>query len=192
MAEPGSTVESLLTAWSAGDSSAVDSLFTLLYQDLRRIAGQAIDARHRNGALQPTELLNEAYLRLSRAANLKLEDRTHFLALACRAMRMVVVDAVRAANRDKRGGGVLFVTIGSANEPGQTCDPASFLDLDAALTRLFELDPTQARIVELHYFAGLNYVEIAGEMGLSESTVNRNLRMAKAWLATQLSSRQSV
>lgn len=185
MAGTNSTIEPLLAAWAQGDTSAVDRLFTLLYQELHRIAHHAVDSRFR-GALQATELLNEAYLRLASAAGLKIGDRTHFLALACRAMRMVLVDTVRAANRDKRGGGVLFVTIGAGNEPANTCDPTALLDLDSALTRLFALDPAQGRMVELHYFAGLSYVEIAGEMELSESTVNRGLRMAKAWLSREL------
>ena len=167
----------------------VDAQFSELYQELRRIARFNLDARLRGGggALQPTELLNEAYLRLAGAGNLRVEDRTHFLALACRAMRLVLVDTLRAGSREKRGGGqIAFITLGSVEAPAETCDPTAFLDLDAALTRLLEIDASQGRIVELHYFAGLSYVEIAGELEISEATVHRHLRMAKAWLAREL------
>ncbi len=188
MGETETAIAALLAAWSKGDKSGIDALFTLLYQDLRRIAKYNLDARLRKGSLQPTELLNEAYVRLAAAASLRVEDRTHFLALACRTMRLVLVDTLRAASRGKRGGeGLILITLGSALAPAaQTCDPAAFLDLDAALTRLFALDASQGRIVELHYFAGLSYVEIAAEMAISEATVHRHLRMAKAWLAHEL------
>lgn len=164
----------------------MDQLFTLLYQELRQIAGSAVRARLRPVPLQPTELLNEAYLRLSAAAGLRVEDRTHFLALACRAMRMVLVDSARAAHREKRGGGAPMVTLGAAAAAGVSHDASSLLDLDAALNKLFALDPGPARMVELHYFAGLSYAEIAAEVSLSEATVHRHLRLAKAWLAREL------
>ena len=187
MGETEGDIAGLLASWATGDRSGIDALFTLLYEELRRIANIHIGFRLRNQALQPTELLNEAYLRLAGAAGLRVEDRAHFLALACRAMRMVLVDAMRAAGRDKRGGGAVMITLGSVQIPGQTCDPGVFLDLDAALTRLFALDAAQARMVELHYFAGLSYGEIAIETKVSEATVHRHLRMAKAWLAHELS-----
>ncbi|MFN7934986.1 MAG: ECF-type sigma factor [Bryobacteraceae bacterium] len=169
----------------------VNAQFTELYQELRRIARYNLDARLRNGALQPTELLNEAYLRLAAASDLRVEDRAHFMALACRAMRLVLVDTLRASSRDKRGGGqLIFITLGSAAAPAETCDTEAFLDLDAALTRLLALNENQGRIVELHYFAGLSYVEIAAELAISEATVHRHLRMAKAWLAHELAAKK--
>ncbi|MCX6599785.1 MAG: ECF-type sigma factor [Acidobacteria bacterium] len=181
-----STVTSLLAAWSQGDRGSMDQLFTLLYRELRQIAGNALNSRQRAVPLQPTELLNEAYLRLSAAAGLRVEDRAHFLALACRAMRMVLVDSARAANRDKRGGGAPIVTLGAASAVAVTHSSATLLDLDTALNKLFALDPGPARMVELHYFAGLSYAEIASEVDLSEATVHRHLRLAKAWLAREL------
>lgn len=190
MSATGGNITALLASWSKGDTGVIDTLFSALYQDLKQMARQSVQARLRGGALQPTELLNEAYLRLSGAASLRVEDRAHFMALACRAMRMVLVDTLRAAGRDKRGGGVQVITLGSANEPANQCDPGAFLDLDAALTRLFALDERQARIVELHYFAGLSYKEIAAEAAVSEATVLRDLRVAKAWLAREL--RQTI
>ena len=180
------TVTALLAAWQKGDRGSIDQLFALLYRELRQIAGNAINSRLRAGPLQPTELLNEAYLRLSAAAGLRVEDRTHFLALAARAMRMVLVDNARAAHRDKRGGGAPMVTLGAASSVAVTHDASSFLDLDTALNKLFARDPGAARLVELHYFAGLSYAEIAAEQGLSEATVHRHLRLAKAWLAREL------
>src|SRR5689334_20433182 len=98
----------------------MDALFTLLYQELRRIARRNLASRLPNNPLQPTELLNEAYVRLAASAGLRVEDRSHFLALACRTMRMVLVDTLRAGGRDKRGGGLFFITLGSAGPAGQT------------------------------------------------------------------------
>lgn len=151
-----------------------------LYEELRRLARKRAGG---SGSIQPTVLAHEAYLKLA-GAEVDYRGRTHFLAVASRAMRMVVIDALRAAGRAKRGGGARQATLNedmAVQERSQT-----LLELDDALSRLEAQDERKARIVEMHYFGGLSYAEIALEMGLSEATVDRELRMAKAWLKSAL------
>lgn len=134
--------------------------------------------------LQPTALVHEAYLRLV-GAEVAWEDRQHFFAVAARAMRRVLVDHARAKSRDKRGGKATFVTL----DDDLTLVAQSGVDLvalDDALDRLAEVDERKARAVELHFFAGLSYDETARALDVSPATIDRDLRMAKAWLLQQL------
>jgi RNA polymerase sigma factor (TIGR02999 family) len=166
-----------------GQHDAANALFPMVYDELRRIAARLLRA----GApqtLQSTALVNEAYIRLA-GRDLSVENRNHFIALSARAMRMVLVDAIRNRGRAKRGGNPLEVTFESGIVPVQSS--RGILQLHDALAALQNLDERQAQIVELHYFGGLALPEIADAMNISLSTVNRELRMAKAFLAREMS-----
>lgn len=151
-----------------------------LYEELRRLARKQAGG---SGSIQPTVLAHEAYLKLA-GAEVDYRGRTHFLAVASRAMRMVVIDTLRAAGRAKRGGGGQQATLDEGMAVQERSE--TLLELDDVLSRLEAQDERKARIVEMHYFGGLSYGEIAVEMGLSEATVDRELRMAKAWLKSAL------
>lgn len=174
---------SLLHAWRSGQPDALDRLLPLVYDHLRGIARRKL-ADERSGTLQPTELVHEAFVKLV-GASVPWEDRAHFLAVAGRAMRQVLVEHARRRNSEKRGAGVRPVTL----EPGRVADlrdHEALVQIDDALTRLAALDERQARVVELQLFAGLTYAETAEVLDISEATVDRDLRLARAWLTSQL------
>lgn len=156
----------------------------LVYDELHRLAARRLNQERTGHTLQPTALVHEAYVRLVEG-DVSFKDRAHFFALAARVMRRVLVDHARARKSEKRGGGRANVTLtgGSAVVEPETFD---LLALDEALTRLGELDPRMARVIEVHYFGGLTYAETSTALGISEATVDRQLRLAKAWLAGQL------
>ena len=177
------TVTLLLRQCRDGDESALARVVPLVYQELQLLARRHM-ARERSGhTLQATALVHEDYARLVEA-NLDLRDRGHFFAIASSAMRRILVDHARARASLKRGGGAQPVTLDDRLPAG---DPDSeVLDLDEALERLAALDARKARIVELHYFGGLSYEEVARAIEVSPATVDRDLRFAKAWLKGQL------
>lgn len=175
------TITHLLDRWRQGDDQAFDELLPLVYAELRQLAG-----RHRGGGetLRPTALVHEAYMRLKGHAG-QFENRIHFFAAAATTMRRLLVDHARAKGRLKRGGGTFQVELNEALIPGR--DPAAeLLALDGALERLSTLDPRKARILELRYFGGLDYEEIALAVKSSPATVGRDLRFARAWLKSEL------
>jgi RNA polymerase sigma-70 factor (ECF subfamily) len=177
-------ITDLLTAWRAGDESAGERLLPLVYAELHAIATRYARGEHAAATLQPTALVNEAYLRLV-DSNVSWESRRHFLAIAARTMRRVLVDHARARLRDKRGGGTLNVSLGDPPSD-EGSDPIDIIAVDTALERLAAMDERKARAIELHYFAGLDYDEIAHALGVSPATVHRDLRFAKHWLYDQL------
>lgn len=178
-------VTTYLRQWRDGDDSARDRLVDVVYQELHRLAEQAMRGEREGHTLQPTDLVSEAYLRLV-AADVEWEDREHFYAVAARIMRRILVDHARAKQAAKRGGGRIAVTL-EDGAMGDSPGTPDLLALDQALDRLAEHDERKARAIELHYFAGLSYAETARALGMSEVTVHRDLRMAKAWLYQQLS-----
>lgn len=175
---------SLLAGWREGDAGARDRLVTIVYDELHRLARRTMARERPDHTLQATALVNEAYMQLVRS-DVPWEDRGHFYAVAARAMRRILVDWARAKGRQKRGGGYARVTLDDAfvGDPGREPD---LVALDAALERLSAQDERKARVVELHYFAGLGYDEVARSLGISPSTVHRDLRLAKAWLYAEL------
>jgi RNA polymerase sigma factor (TIGR02999 family) len=178
---PGEITE-LLAQARAGEHGCLDQVFALLYPELRRLAhARTIDSTH-----QATALVHECYLRLVHSGGLGLEDRSHFMGTAARAMRSVLVDRHRAAHTDKRGGGQVELTLSAADEVdlGSGVD---LLALDAALEALDQLDPAQRELVELHFFAGLELNEIAELRGVSDKTIGRHWQRARAFLRVQLS-----
>jgi len=175
----------LLEEWRGGDPSAYDRLIPVVYPELRRLARAQLRRERAGHSLQPTLLVHEAYLRLVKA-DLDWRDRTHFLSVAARVMRRILVERARAKRATKRGGDEVRVTLSGPIAAPQS-SPIDILVLDDAMERLRALDARQAQIVELCYFGGLTYAEIGETMGISEATVDRDLRHARAWLRRELS-----
>jgi len=182
--EPHSDVTALLVAWTAGDQSALDRLVPLVYAELRRVAHNRLRRERPGQTLQPTALVNEAYVRLVRIKRMKWQNRAHFFAMCGRLMRQILVDAARARQFAKRGGGGVRVTFNEGRLPS----PASpdVIALDDALKALEELDVRKCQVVELRFFAGLNVEETAAALGVSTDTVSRDWKFAKTWLYQEL------
>lgn len=183
---PDKAVTALLRDWRNGDRQALEQLTPLVYDELRRIAAGYLRGERSGHTLQSTALVHEAYVRLV-DADVDWQDRAHFFALAARTMRRILVDHAEARGAAKRGGGLVAVTLHEEIPAASDADGSTdLLALDAALNKLAALDPRHASVVELHYFGGLTYAEIAETLGLSTSTLDRSLRLAKAWLASEL------
>lgn len=178
-------IEQLLRDWREGDASALDKLVPIIYGELRRLARSQLRRDPAARSMQPTVLVHEAYLQLL-GARVDWQDRTHFLSVAARVMRRVLVQRARARQRLKRGGDDVRVTFTEALAAHYE-DRVGILGLDRALQRLGAIDERQARVVELCYFGGLTYPEIGQTLGISEATVHRDLRHARAWLERELS-----
>jgi RNA polymerase sigma factor (TIGR02999 family) len=182
-------VTGLLVAWSNGDEEALQALTPLIERELHRLAA-AYMARERPGhLLQPTALVNEAYLRLIDWKQVRWQNRAHFFGVAAQMMRHVLVDIARAHKREKRGGReALQVSLSDArNLPTER--PTDLVELDDALKTLARLDARHARVVELRFFAGLSHEETAHVLNVSVATVRRDWRLAKAWLFRELRER---
>ncbi len=173
-------ITALLAIWRQGDPSARDQLVRLVYPELRAVAGRQLRGERANHTLQPTALVNEAYLRLSGLDRMQWQDRAHFVRMASRLMREILVDHARRRDAAKRDGGHRVTLTGlelPADEPG-----LDVMALDTALARLEQIDPDMARLVELRYFGGLTIEETAEAMALSPATVKRHWQAARAWL----------
>lgn len=177
VSSPGE-VTRLLTAARAGDMGAVDRLLPLVYDELRRLARRQLAREYAAVTLSATDLVHEAYLKLA-GGTLSADDRTHFLSIAARAMRQVLVEQARRRRSRKRGAGTVPVTLSEARGNTIALDPDELLALDDALARL---EPRQRQIVEYRYFGGLEEQEIAILLGVSERTVRREWVKARAWL----------
>jgi RNA polymerase sigma factor (TIGR02999 family) len=175
----------LLAEVSDGQPQAVEQLLPLVYRELRRQAAHHLRRERPGHTLQPTALVHEAYLKLMEQRDVRWQNRSHFFGIAAQAMRRILIDHARSRGRNKRGGASAKVEL----EEGHAIQEAVSVDvlaLDQALTRLQQLDPRQARIVELRYFGGLSVEETADVVQISPATVKRDWMMAKAWLANQL------
>jgi RNA polymerase sigma-70 factor (ECF subfamily) len=178
-------VTDLLHAWGEGDETALHQLVPLVESELRRLAG-AYMARERPGhTLQPTALVNEAFLRLVGVRGVRWHDRAHFFGIAARLMRRVLVDHARARGFQKRGGGAQTVPIETTILVSRAPD-IGLLDLDHALDKLAEVDDRKARVVDMRFFGGMTVEETAGALGVSGDTVKRDWRLAKLWLLKTL------
>ena len=186
-ADPGE-ITGLLRAAESGDRGAIDRLFQSVYGELRRIAHREIAQAGLHGTLNTTGLVHEAYLKLSRGSSWSVRDRQHFYATAARAMRMVLLDDARHRMREKRGGGKAPVPLEAVDsaEPGAGT-VEDLLALDEALKKLEAVAPELARVVEWRFFAGLSDEEIAGALEVSDRTVRRQWRAARAFLYRSLS-----
>ena len=182
-----SDVTRILTHIEAGDPSAAEQLLPLVYDELRMLAAAKLAHEKPGQTLQATALVHEAYLKLANGADLKAVDRKHLLALSARAMRQVLVDDARARKADKRGGGQDALTLSAAQGSGEAA-AVEVLALDELLTGLHSLDERAAQIVELRYFGGYEESEIARLLDISERTVRRDWRKARAFLLAEMRS----
>ena len=181
-----SKVTELLHAVNEGNESARDELIIVVYQELRRLADSYLRRERSNHTLQPTALVHEAYLRLVGQNHVRWRNRDHFIAVASQMMRRVLVDYARGHKRNKRGGGDYKLPLAEADRFTQDLD-VDLLSLDEALDR-FALDyPRESKLVELRFFGGLSIADVARVMKVSDSTVERDWRFARAWLLQDLS-----
>lgn len=180
-----SDVTRLLRQWSQGDREALDQLVPLMYAELRQLAHQRLRRESANRSVNTTALVHDAYLKLVDVRHARLRDRAHFLALASRLMRRLLVDQARARRAAKRGGGAVAAELDDELYVSDS-QAEALADLDEALKRLEALDLRQGQIVEQRYFGGLSLEETAEAMGVSLATVKRELRFAHAWLAAEL------
>ena len=178
-------VTHLLRAWSEGDQAALEQLVPLVETELHRLA-RAYMRRERQGhTLQATALVNEVFVRLAHTSNPRWQDRAHFVGIAARLMRQVLVDHARSRGYRKRGGDALRVPL--ENAPLITPEPAlDVLAVDRALEAFAKIDPRKSQVVELRFFGGLSVEETAEVLGISVETVKRDWRVAKLWLAREL------
>lgn len=178
----GQDVTALLRAWSKGDAEAGDRLVPLVYDELRRQAARHLRRERRDHTLRPTGLVHEAYLRLVEQRQAVWQNRSQFFAVAARVMRRILVDHARRHLAHKRGGSRCRVSLDEADGAALPAADVDLIALEQALTELAALDGGMARIVELRFFAGLSLPETAAVLEVSESTVSREWRMARAWL----------
>ena len=179
-------VTRLLLAWNQGDESALEKLVPQVYQELRRLAKRQMRGEHPDHTLQTTALINEAYLRLVDLRNIQWQNRAHFFALCARLMRRILVDFARSRHYAKRGGGAHPVSL----DQSLVVSPAHSPDLvavDEALKALSKVDGRKAQVVELRFFGGLTVQEAAEVLKVSPETVQRDWKLAKAWLLRELS-----
>ena len=170
----------------AGEAPALDQIVALLYEELRS-AAHAQRNRLRSAGLDTTALVHETYLRLSQAEEVKVADREHFLALASRAMRQVLIDELRKRSRQRRGGGAEPLTLGAVDQlPPRATEPERLLDLDRALCELEATEPRLVRVLECRVFGGMSEEEIGRALDCSWRTVHRDWIKAKGWLALRL------
>lgn len=178
-------ITQLLNQWSDGDERALDRLTPLVYQELRQQAARYLRRERPGHTMQTTALINEAYLRLIDAKEVRWQGRAHFFAIAANLMRRILVDHARQRNAAKRGGSPVHVTldriVATANQ-----SKADVLAIDEALTKLAAVDRQQAQIVELRFFSGLSVEETAAALGISPRTVKRDWSVARAWLRREI------
>lgn len=183
MANPD--VTSLLKAWADGDGTAFEALVPVVHRELHRLARHCMSAERAGHSLQPTALINEAYLRLCAGTPVDWQDRAHFFATFARLMRRVLVDVARSKGRLKRGEGASAVPLDEATAIALERAP-SLVALDLALQALAQVDPRKSQVVELRFFGGFSVEETAAALGISDETVHRDWRLAKSWLRREL------
>ncbi len=184
MEEPDLT--QMLREISAGDREAVDRLLPAVYDEVRRLARNELRHERADHTLQATGLVHEAYLRLVDQTRVQWQNRAHFLAVATTVIRRILVDHARRHGAERRGGGRLRLELDEADLPPAVTTNLDLLELDTVLDELAQQRPEHARIVELRFFGGLTVAETAVAEGISESTVERRWRFARAWLCKRL------
>ena len=186
MPTPPAGITQLLLAWGDGDEAALTRMIPLVHRELQQIARRCMGQERDGHSLQATALVNEAYLRLVDVRQMNWQNRAHFLAMAARLMRRILVDHARSKGYAKRGGGAATIALDDAvvvrNEPGR-----DLLALDDALKALAKVDERKSRVIELRFFGGLSVEEAATVLQVSPDTVKRDWRLAKAWLLRELS-----
>jgi RNA polymerase sigma-70 factor (ECF subfamily) len=184
--DPRPDITQLLQRMGSSGGEGMDQLLEVVYAELRRQAARYLRRERKNHTLQPTALVNEAFMKLVDQRSVQWQNRAHFFGVAAQAMRRIVIDHARTRQRVKRGGVQQVVTLDEAMIVAESRS-IDVLALDEALTRLAALDERQAKIVELRYFAGLSVEETAEVTSLSPATIKREWAMARAWLHAELS-----
>ena len=183
--EPANKVTELIVDWRNGNEAAFDSLFAVVYDELRRLASGYMKRERSDHTLQTTALVHEAYLKLVKQSDSPLQNRVHFFAVAAKVMRQILIDHARTRDYEKRGGGARKISLEEAailsNERA-----GELVALDEALTELAAIDERQSQIVEMRYFGGLTLAETAEFLKISSDTVTRDWNMSKAWLYRRL------
>ena len=182
---PSQDVTRLLARWHGGDEGALEQLVPIVHQELRRLARRQMAGERPGHTLQPTALVNEAYLRLVDLKQIQWQNRAHFFAMAARLMRRILVDFARSRRYQKRGGGAKQVSFTEALEIAAS-QPADVVALDEALAALARVDERKSRVVELRFFGGLSIEETAEVLSVSRETVKRDWTFAKMWLLRHL------
>lgn len=186
MSEQSSTeITQILQDWNNGDEDAKERLLPFVYEELRRQARHLMSSERPGHTLQPTALIHEAFLRLSEQTGITWQNRHHFYGIASRLMRQVLVDHARLYSAEKRGNHQIHFSIDDVEIPAEE-RAGSILILDEVLGRLEKFDETQARIVEMRFFGGMNNQEIAESLGISERTVGREWQAARLWLYREM------
>jgi RNA polymerase sigma factor (TIGR02999 family) len=187
--EPRHDVTLLLSKWRGGDDRALDQVVSLVYDELRRLAGRFLNHESPALTLQTHDLVHEAFLRLIGQRHVDWQNRAHFFGIAARMMRRILTDHARRRSYGKHGGGVRRVVLDEVPDVANDGD-AGIVAVDEALAELQEVDEELAKIVELRFFGGLEHDEIAALLDVSNVTVRRRFRIAKAWLYRRLSGRE--
>ena len=178
-------VTRLLRAWSSGEQAAFDQLAPVVYGELQRLARQRMARESPDHTLQPTALVNEAYLQLVNVQNVSWQDRAHFFAVCARMMRRILTDRARARGRAKRGGGAADVPLDDVPEIG-SWRSSELVALDDALNRMEQMDPRKAAMIELRFYSGLSVEETAAVLKVSPQTILRDWKLARSWLEREL------
>jgi RNA polymerase sigma-70 factor, ECF subfamily len=186
MRTPPDQITQLLMDLSRGDKESLDRLMPLVYQELRKLAGSYLSREAPGHTLQPTALINEAYLRLVSQDVPQFESRSHFFGVAARLMRQILVDHARSRHASKREGALRKVSLDDAPPVFGDDDAERLLALDEALRRLAAFDERKARVIEMRSFGGMSVEETARALGVSEPTVKRETRLAQKWLSKEL------
>jgi len=175
----------LLREWAAGDQDALHRLTPRVYRELRRVAGKFMKSERPGQTIQATALVHEAFVKMIELNGVNWQDRAHFFAVAGQMMRRILLDAARKRGAAKRGGNSPRVNLNDAPHAGSGTD-RQLIALDDALSRLAEMDPRKGRVVELRFFGGLSVEETAAVLNVSQDTILRDWRLARAWLQAEL------
>jgi RNA polymerase sigma-70 factor, ECF subfamily len=182
---PNENLTQMLKEAQAGNRTSLDEFLPLVYDELKRVAAHKLAFERPNHTLQATALVHEAYLRLIDQHSVNWQNRAHFFAIASEMMRRILVNHAESHNAKKRGDGKTLISLDDVNDLAADSE-VDLIFLDNALRELAEFDPGAAKIVELKFFGGLTNEEVAEVLGVSESTIKREWRMARAWLTTKL------
>ena len=183
---PQSDVTQLLVDWQRGDKMALDQLMPLVYRELRKVAASYLRSERPNHTLQPTALIHESYLRMVDQEMPQWQSRAHFFGVASKLMRQILVDHARVHKATKRGGEQITISIDDARI-GSLCTTSDrILNLDAAITKLAAFDERKSKVVEMRVFGGMKLADIALALKVSEPTIKRDMRMARAWLRLEI------
>jgi len=183
---PQSDVTQLLVDWQRGDKMALDQLMPKVYRELRKVAASYLKSERPDHTLQPTALIHESYLRMVHQEMPQWQSRAHFFGVASRLMRQILVDYSRVRRASKRGGQQITISIDDAQIGSVCASSERILNLDAAITKLAALDERKSRVVEMRVFGGMKLADIALALHVSEPTIKRDMRMARAWLRLEI------